>query len=160
MSLLLFWAHRTLNYARKTVGGEFLIPVYCQAGEEVGRAPHWTLFATLTLAKTNIRGRETFFLTFIPSLGHVRYLTSLGLSGQKACLSHRKAYRGSLTASIFFFKLSWMQPKRCWEKREWGGAGQGETGVYCFCYPWQWVAFLTLFPSPSLPLRCLDGIII
>lgn len=61
MSLLLFWAHRTLNYARKTVGGEFLIPVYCQAGEEVGRAPHRTLFATLTLAKTNIRGRETFF---------------------------------------------------------------------------------------------------
>ena len=118
MSLLVFWAHRTLNYARKMVGGEFLIPVYCQAGEEVGRALHWTLLAMLTLAKTNIKGRETFFLTFIPSLGHVIYLTSLGLSGQKGRLGHRKAYRGSPTASIFFFKLSWMQPKRCWEKRE------------------------------------------
>lgn len=125
MLLLLFWARRTLNYARKMVVEEFLIFVYCQAGEEVGRAPHWTLLTMPTLTKTNIRGRETFFLTFIPSLGCVRYLTSLGLSGWKWSLSHRKAYRGSLTASIFFFKLSWMQPKRCWEKRGQGGVGQG-----------------------------------
>lgn len=64
-SLLLFWACRTLNYARKMVVAEFVTPVYCQA-EEVGRAPHWAPLAMLTLAKINIRGSETFFLN-VPS---------------------------------------------------------------------------------------------
>ena len=59
--LLLSWAHRTLSYARKVIVEESLIFVYCQAGEKVGRAPRWTLLATLMLMKTNSREEKHFF---------------------------------------------------------------------------------------------------
>lgn len=71
------------------------------------RALHWT----------NIRGREIFFWMFIP-IQDSECLTSLGWCGQKWPLSHRKAYRSSLTTSFFFFKLNWMQLKRCREKED------------------------------------------